>query len=380
MGIQDLFTLLKKECPTVIHHVKIDVLSGISVAVDISVFFNVFVKTSTQSWLEPFIHFLLRFKKKDIYPIFIFDGLEVPEEKKGEQQHRRDTVNKSKDNLARGKELLPLVEKYQSLGEAPPPEVIEELKVIIGPKRAEKMETDFTDIYSILPSLHTAMKQLTKQTTPILPIYTSIARDFIEALGFDHYLAKGEAEALCASMCIEGKVDAVITEDSDVMAYGCPYLICKWRDGECDLIAMEDILFELGLSYESFRDLCILLKCDYNHRAKLPPSTKKRKDGEENKPRGVGMVKALELINEHQSLENIEPLLWDPEVLNYRRCRELFQPPSTSFLPPPAPRSIDKKRLAGLWKKHGLREGLYGQILGLWTPAEVVIDSDQIEF
>lgn len=387
MGIHDLFSTLRKKCPQVIHHMSQSNLKGISVAVDISVFFNVFIRSAdpnsitVNAWLPGFIDFLISFKKNKISPIFIFDGLEVPDEKREEQQRRRDTVNKAKDNLVKGQELMPLIEKYRDQGELPPEDIIASLREVIGPNRAQVLETDFSDIYSITPSLAFALRKIEKQTLPILPQYTTIARDFIEVLGFDHYLAKGEAEALCASMCIEGSVDAVITEDGDVFAYGCPYLLCKWTRGQCDAIALDEILEGLGLDFNTFRDFCIMSGCDYNHRAKLPPNPKsKPKDGGEPQPIPVGPTRALSLLEEFGSLEKIEDKLWNPEVLNFRRCRELFQPPDTSFLSPPAPRSLDRKRLKELWKKHSLKETQHNRILGLWAPREVVVDDSGVEF
>lgn len=385
MGIKDLFKTIRSQCPDVIHHMSQSHLKGISVAVDISVFFNVFVRTATPEtaggWLASFVDFLINFKKLGIFPIFIFDGLEVPDEKREEQQRRRQTVTTMKDKLVKGKELIKEVERCRDLKKLPAESVIADLKEIIGPKRAEVLGTNFKDIYSIAPSLEFAIRKLEQQTSPILPQYTSIARDFIEALGYDHYLAKGEAEALCASMAIEGSVDAVITEDGDVMAYGCPFLLCKWTRGQCDVIALDDLLKGLDLSFDAFRDFCIMSGCDYNSRAKLPPNPKaKVKEGKEPQPRPVGAVTALKLIQEHGSLDKIEKELWNPEVLNFRRCRELFQPPDTSFLHPPFPRGIDRKRLKGLWAKHHLKDAQLSRVLKLWTPTEVVVDSEGIEF
>lgn len=388
MGIHDLFGTLRKKCPDVIHHMSQSNLKGISVAVDISIFFNTVIRSAdpnsqiANGWLSGFVDFLINFKRNNISPIFIFDGLEVPDEKREEQQRRRDVVNRAKDNLAKGQELLPLIEKYRDQGVLPPEDIISSLREVIGPNRAKALETDFSDIYSIAPSLAFAIRKIEKQTLPILPQYTTIARDFIEVLGFDHYLAKGEAEALCASMCIEGSVDAVVTEDGDVFAYGCPYLLCKWTRGQCDAIALDEILEGLGLDFPTFRDFCIMSGCDYNHRAKLPPNPKAKpnKKGEPPKPRPVGPTGALKLLEEFGSLDVIEAELWNPEVLNFRRCRELFQPPDTSFLASPAPRGLDRKRLGVLWKKYTLKEAQMNRIIKLWSPKDVVIDDTGVEF
>jgi 5'-3' exonuclease len=374
MGIQGLFALLKDECPEVIHHLEIKSLSGISVAIDISIFFNFFVK-SKSDWLVLFINFLLELKKNQIYAIFIFDGPEVPPEKNPEQQKRRDQTNKSIHKLERGKELLPYIKGCIERKEFPLSEVIDELKAIIGPIRAKNLQTEFEDIYSIHSSLITTIEKIQQQTKQILPEYTPIARDFIESLGFDHYLAKGEAEALCASMAIEGSVDAVITEDSDVLVYGCPYLICKWRDGECDLISLQEVLDGLGLKFQKFRDLCILMKCDYNKGNKIvgfPPDGRSRKTAT-----AIGAKGAMSIMRECENLEEAEKYIENPEDLIYQRCREIFIPPSTSFLAPPSSRGIDEERLEKLWKKHRVPLSLE-KILKAWRSPEILFNVQEL--
>lgn len=371
MGVQDFFTVLRDECPEVLHPMKISNLKGISVSIDISIFFNNFVRSKTDNWIDPMVRFLTNLKKNKIAATFIFDGVEVPIEKQPEQQRRRENFNKQTDLLERGKELLPLIAKHRDLGTLPSEDIIEEIKVIIGPMRAKKMETDFDDIFSIHPSLITALSKREQQTKQVLPDYTPIARDFIESFGFDHFTAKGEAEALCASMCIEGSVDAVITEDSDVMCYGTPYLLCKWSGEECVVLSKEEMLKGLDLSFESFRDLCILLSCDYNDRVKgYPPDGVKRK-----KPVNIGAKKAVEIIRAYRSLEVAEPFLENPEVLKYERCRELFTPPDTSFLPPPKIRNIDLSRLSKLWKKHKVSLD-FEKVCKVLKPTDVVLDVD----
>ena len=61
---------------------------------------------------------------------------------------------------------------------------------------------------------------------------TKITREDIEtvqnlfdAYGIKYITAKGEADVLCASLVIKKKVFAVLTEDMDLFAYTCPYVL-----------------------------------------------------------------------------------------------------------------------------------------------------------
>lgn len=49
----------------------------------------------------------------------------------------------------------------------------------------------------------------------------------LDAFNIQWFTAKGEAEAELAAMCSVGAVDAVMTDDSDVFAFGCRRVIRK---------------------------------------------------------------------------------------------------------------------------------------------------------
>ena len=56
MGIQDFYKVLEEHCPDVMVNMKLSALSGIKIAVDISIFLNKFVKTAGEvKWIESFI-------------------------------------------------------------------------------------------------------------------------------------------------------------------------------------------------------------------------------------------------------------------------------------------------------------------------------------
>jgi len=99
-----------------------------------------------------------------------------------------------------------------------------------------------------------------------------------------------EADPQLAYLCRSGVVDAVLSEDSDLLAYGCPRLLTKWRDSEAIEIDISNTFHntvadlgtkgmnpvELGtlsqqlnsvisdtFTYQRFVWLCLLTSCDY---------------------------------------------------------------------------------------------------------------------
>jgi exonuclease-1 len=84
-------------------------------------------------------------------------------------------------------------------------------------------------------------------------------------------VAPYEADAQLAYLSQIGKVDCVISEDSDNIPYGCKQIIFKFeRDGSCQTLLLQDIYekpndkFDLrSFTQEMVVVMCILAGCDY---------------------------------------------------------------------------------------------------------------------
>lgn len=90
-----------------------------------------------------------------------------------------------------------------------------------------------------------------------------------DMLGCLYFQAPYEADFTLADLCKSGVIDAVVSEDKDMLTHGVPYLIsglidatCR-RTGQVVLYNLKTILSVSKLSFEQFVDYCILLGCDY---------------------------------------------------------------------------------------------------------------------
>lgn len=119
--------------------------------------------------------------------------------------------------------------------------------------------------------------------------------EVLEALGLPCIQAPGEAEAYCAWLNGSGRVDGILTSDSDVFLYGGKTV---YKDLEeinkfeykVDVYEMKDIEEKLGLTRETMIAMAIFVGCDYD-------------DGVEN----IGIKKAQELMRELR-LNELDPL------------------------------------------------------------------------
>ncbi|BDA46978.1 probable exonuclease 1 at N-terminal half [Coccomyxa sp. Obi] len=103
-------------------------------------------------------------------------------------------------------------------------------------------------------------------------ISPATAKQFIEALkaaNVEFIVAPYEADAQMAYLALNGLVHAVITEDSDMLAYGCPRVLFKMdKNGEGQEICMADLPecrnpSFAGFTPDMFLEMCILAGCDF---------------------------------------------------------------------------------------------------------------------
>ncbi len=332
MGVKGLYSLIRKTCPEQIGEVDMRDLAGYKVAVDVSIYLYRSVRScGVQRWLDSFISFVCDLKRFRIHPIYIFDGPNPPPEKRAEQNRRRAQLERQLDRLAKAERLYEILMKdYVPCDREPSSKLKEETQTLLC-RSTFKHKIEYTDAISITNALRDKIECWKNQTVHISPMFAEKAKDVLTLLGLPHLQADGEAETLCSFLGINGHVDAVLSDDTDVLAYGTPLVFSNiTRHPGRGVVTVRaavhaDLCKGLEVTPFEFKDLCILLGCDYNQRAKMPgkkPSTRL----------SVGEVRAYTLIEEYRCLEKIEPLLVDPLVLKYPRCRNLFTVPSDPSL------------------------------------------------
>ncbi|KAG7222246.1 hypothetical protein INR49_016404, partial [Caranx melampygus] len=194
-----------------------------------------------------FVDMLLNFGVK---PVLVFDGCNLPSKREVEKARRE----RREANLQKGRQLL----REGKLSEA---------------------RDCFTRCVNITPAMaHNLIK---------------VAR----ARGVDCVVAPYEADAQLAYLTKSGLAEAVITEDSDLLAFGCKKVILKMdKQGNGLEIDQSNLgrCRSLGnvFTEEKFRFMCILSGCDY-----LPSL------------HGIGLGKACKLLR----------LAKDPDILKVIR-------------------------------------------------------------
>lgn len=154
------------------------------------------------------------------------------------------------------------------------------------------------------------------------------AKRLLEALGVPWVQAPSEGEAEAAYMAAKGYVWASVSQDYDSLLFGSPVLVRNltisgrrklprkdvYVEVVPELIRLDEVLGELGLTREQLVDLGILIGTDFNP------------DG----IRGVGPVKAYNYIKKYGRLESIAELASELSSIDYNAIRTIFLSPSVA--------------------------------------------------
>lgn len=306
MGINGLTSFIRKHRPDVIQKGKIQDFAYKKCAVDTSLFFYKYLSIYGQEgWLNAFVQLVSFLRGENIHPCFIFDGGCPPEKalererRKKEKKNVDDKIQKLEDELLEFHEtgvlsnyLDELYEKKCIDDKTPKPLLLKK-RYISTEQKVQRLEEE--------------LERVRNQSVSITPENISTLKKLLDLCNIQYIVAKLEAETLCADLCKREIVDFVISEDSDLLAYGCPILV-KLGDtkGNCEIIYYNDVLESLDMTDDMFLDFCIMCGTDYNPNIKL-----------------VGPAKSYSLILNYNSIDNIKNM--DVSVLNHCRIREIFR-------------------------------------------------------
>ncbi|KAI9026403.1 PIN domain-like protein [Phycomyces nitens] len=144
-------------------------------------------------------------------------------------------------------------------------------------------------------------------------------QNFLESQGYLCFSCEGhEAEAMCAHLGKANRTSATVSEDLDTLVFGDTPIVRHFFSRSKESFIIDPVVArqELGLSRESFTDMCILCGTDFSATI-----------------RGIGPVRALQHIQKYGSIENILENLSSKyaaeEYFDYKLAREVF-----SSLPP----------------------------------------------
>ena len=221
MGIKHLNRFIATRCnDAAIRKIHLSELSGKKIAIDASIYLYRFM--SDDRLLEQFYLMLSIFRHYKIIPIFVFDGV-APQEKQELIKERREIKQRAE-------------EKYNNL-------------------LAIENNVDNDE-----------MLRLKKDFVRIKDTDIKMVKSLLYQSGASWIHAKGEADVLCAQLIHTGRVYACLSEDMDMFAYGCSRVLrhISLIKHTALLYDLREILHQLGMTMDEFRQVLVLSGTDYN--------------------------------------------------------------------------------------------------------------------
>ena len=306
MGIRNLHSFLRSTNQDLYKINSLQNYQYKTFAVDTSIYMCRYKSSMGNRWLQGFWLLISIMKKYNIDLIFVFDS-KPPPEKNLERHLRSVQKEKSKQRVHN------ITNEFYEYKKKKIP--FDTLPVFI------------TEIEKSFPILHRYVKKnennlnsemdvfylIQKLENSILRVHSSdfdLLKDFLRLFRIPFINAHSEAEGTCAFLNICKIADYVLTEDTDVLAYGCTSMLhsLKLKEECITEIKLNDILQNLDLEKKQFVDFCIMCGTDYNDNIpKLGPKT------------------CYNLLQKNHNIEAIEKLeKYDITILNYNRVRTLF--------------------------------------------------------
>ncbi|MEM3437689.1 MAG: flap endonuclease-1, partial [Nitrososphaerales archaeon] len=171
-------------------------------------------------------------------------------------------------------------------------------------------------------------RKYAQMTSQLKDTMVEDAKRLLNYMGIAWVQAPSEGEAQASYMAEKGYVWAVVSQDHDSLLFGAPKLVRnltisgrrklpgkdEYIEIEPELIDLNQVLTNLGITREQLVDIGILVGTDFN-----PDGFK-----------GIGPIKALKFIKNYGKLENIPELKDQLKSIDYEAIREIFLKPKVT--------------------------------------------------
>lgn len=317
MGIKHLHQFLRKTCPQVYVEIPLSKYAFRKIAIDISIYMCKFKTSYGVHYMDAFLKLISVLRYNDIHFVCVYDT-KAPPEKSLERKLRLESRERSKLRVETIRESWDFLVPFWTTDFSSYSEWIQSMKQSYSGhglfyKFVDQLSTECR-INDVSLEANMIEHEILRLENTLLSVKSEdflLTKEFFKVCNIPYLDAEGEAEATCASLAKQGFVSAVLTEDTDVLAYGCPFMLHKldFESNSCMEIDLDEILNALHFTYSQWLDFCIMCGTDYNS----------------NLPR-IGSEKAFKLIQQFGSLDHF-PFSVDVSGLNHKRVRELFLHP-----------------------------------------------------
>ena len=299
MGIQGFWSFIVKNYYEAFTSLSdLSAFAGQTWAIDTSIYMYKFALK--ENYIEAFLQQAADLQTWGITPLYIFDGQRHPD-KLHEHVRRREQARRYLENAAVRTDLLAKLTAATNLSlddarELLTTHVTDEVQKALSNTAVAEMtgcddveiELDLTAVISKIRERHD------RQESRVIKVpdenYHQLMQIF-HARNIAYCIAAGDAEKLGAQLCRTGRVQALVTDDGDALAFGATVVIRNlFRPGKSGMeaVSLYALLTLMQITQEQLIDVAIICGCDYTESRGLP---------------GLGPNKALKVIQKYGSLQ-----------------------------------------------------------------------------
>lgn len=310
MGIKGLKQWLRSKFPQCLVNCHISHWRGCKVALDLLPYMYRYKVSYGELWKNGLCTLFGTFIKHGVHVTVIMDGPMVYKEKDEEREKRKE----NKDKVRSKREQLQSDLDQYLIDKTVTPLL---LSVSESTSTHRNLLLSENTVSIDIECVRSHIDKLKNQLVSITPDNINTVQDLCKILYIPFVFAQQEAESYASYLCRTGQVDAVVTEDTDTLAYGAPvWLSSITHEGWCTEIRLDDIYKASNLNASQFIDFCILCGCDYNESLK-----------------GVGPVSAYKALLEHKSASLfLKNQTQDATCVRYDIVRNIFDHPCTDAI------------------------------------------------
>jgi len=235
MGVRSLNRFIQNKCPHAISRIHLREFTGKRIAVDTSIY--MYRYSGEGALLENMYLMASVFRYYNIHAVFVFDGPPPP------QKTDIIEIRKKKKDEAQ--------KQYESL-----------MKMMKEKKDASGCEISTSEIDDI----EETTRELKKKFVRLRDCDVMTVKELLVSFGFGTIDAEGEADALCAKLSIRNRVDACMSDDTDMFIYGCPVVLRNVSLLNHSVVRYDtfQILKSLSLSQQEFKMMSVICGTDYS--------------------------------------------------------------------------------------------------------------------
>lgn len=299
-------------------------IEQVTVGIDTSIFLYRRLD-NIQNMIQYMIQLTEKIMKLGMRPLFVFDG-KFMKNRESEYhieifKQKETTVHKRYTHTKKFEMELNIYQFIQKLRNISDDHLfyIKELQHYLD-KDNHDIELDLNEIIKIFmmsnDELSSKIHDLKKKSSYLSDYHIQSCKVVFEQLNIPYCVSYYEADSLLAQLSKDNVIQAVISEDSDLIAYGTEILIRGFDiySSNVQLYVLYNILYHLKLSKSQLIDMCILFGTDYNKRLKK-----------------LSIHDSYLFILEKMNIETILYELFDkhgktqPSQLNYQIVRNIYQ-------------------------------------------------------